>query len=138
MCLLLSVMRSSSELEECGVEIPRRWGGPLINCSTSGSLTTWQNSSRPRNAMTSSGSRSLNCVWICAQERIPVLDASMQCSLKYFGAKIRPWILWSSLSMSRMIQLSLRFCLFLRNRILMRSLRASDNSHSRSAWMGIG
>ena len=75
-CRLLSLAISSSELEqECG-EDPRSSGGCrgdvprgpdrplLISWSTSGSLTTLQNSSRPRKETTRAGSRSLKLVWI--------------------------------------------------------------------------
>ena len=75
-CRLLSLARSSSELEEeCGEEprssegckgdVPQGPDRPLlISWSTSGSLTTLQNSSRPRNETTRAGSRSRSLKWV--------------------------------------------------------------------------
>ena len=136
--------KEEEERDKCGDE-PQSSGGCrgddrplLISWSTSGSLTTLQNSSCPRNETTSAGSRSLKWVWICDHDRMPVRDASKLCSLKSRGAKMRPLILVSKLSISRMIQLFSRLCEFLRNKILIRSLRDSVSSHSRSVLRGIG
>ena len=110
----------------------------LMRLRTSGSWTTWQNSSRPRKDTTREGSRSGRWRWICDHGNTPVCVGVRQCSGRLSGAKMRPLILLSSVSISRTIQLFSGVSLFRRKSIFIRVLSSSARSQRRSGCMGMG